>query len=102
MDVWGPYYIERVQAVLDGTWKTSDVWYGLKEGMVVIAPYNPKLPPEAVEAAEAVRKAIADGSLHPFAGPIRNQAGEEKVPEGSTLSDKELLGMDWYVEGVSA
>src|SRR3546814_3348272 len=58
LDVWAPYYIERVQAVLDGTWKTSDVWHGLKEGMVVMAPYNPKLPPEAVEAAETVRKEI--------------------------------------------
>src|SRR3546814_984711 len=55
LDVWAPYYIERVQAVLDGTWKTSDVWHGLKEGMVVMAPYNPKLPPEAVEAAETVQ-----------------------------------------------
>src|SRR3546814_6977472 len=63
LDVWAPYYIERVQAVLDGTWKTSNVWHGLKEGMVVIAPYNPKLPAEAVEAAETVRKAIVDGSL---------------------------------------
>src|SRR3546814_151107 len=102
LDVWAPYYIERVQAVLDGTWKTSDVWHGLKEGMVVMAPYNPKLPPEAVEAAETVRKAIVDGSLHPFAGPIKHQAGEVKVPEGSTMTDQELLGMDWYVEGVSA
>jgi simple sugar transport system substrate-binding protein len=102
LDVWGPYYIERVQAVLDGTWKTSDVWHGFKEGMVEMAPYNPKLPAEVVEAAEGVRKAIVDGSLHPFAGPIRNQAGEEKVPAGTTMADGELLGMDWYVEGVSA
>src|SRR3546814_11721247 len=67
LDVWAPYYIERVQAVLDGTWKTSDVWHGLKEGMVVMAPYNPKLPPEAVEAAETVRTATIDGSLQPLA-----------------------------------
>jgi simple sugar transport system substrate-binding protein len=102
LDVWGPYYVERVQAVLDGTWKTSDVWYGFKEGMVEMAPYNAKLPAEVVAEAERVRKAIIDGSLHPFAGPIKNQAGEEKVPAGTTMADGELLGMDWYVEGVSA
>src|SRR3546814_14273050 len=93
---------ERVQAVLDGTWKTSDVWHGLKEGMVVMAPYNPKLPPEAVEAAETVRKAIVDGSLHPFAGPNKNQAGEVKVPEGRTLPAPEPPGLAWDVRGVSA
>ncbi|HEY9549249.1 MAG TPA: BMP family ABC transporter substrate-binding protein [Kiloniellaceae bacterium] len=102
LDVWAPYYIERVQAVLDGTWKTSNVWHGLKEGMVVISPYNDKLPAEAVEAAETVRKAIVDGSLHPFAGPIKDQSGAERIPAGETLPDEALLGMDWYVEGVSA
>src|SRR3546814_4828551 len=70
--------------------------------MVVISPYNDKLPAEAVEAAETVRKAIADGSLHPFAGPINDQSGAERVAAGETLSDEALLGMDWYVEGVSS
>jgi simple sugar transport system substrate-binding protein len=94
--------VEREQAALDGTWATSDVWYGLKEGMVEIAPYNAKLPAEAVAAAETVRKAIVDGSLHPFAGPIKDQSGKEMVPAGETIPDGDLLGMDWYVEGVSA
>jgi simple sugar transport system substrate-binding protein len=102
LDVWAPYYIERVKAVLDGTWQTSDVWYGFKEGMVEMAPYNPKLPAEVVEAAEAVRKGIIDGSLHPFAGPINDQSGAEKIPAGQVIPDGDLLGMDWYVEGVSA
>ena len=34
VDNWGPYYIERTQAVLDGTWQSQSVWCGLKEGMV--------------------------------------------------------------------
>lgn len=102
LDVWGPYYIERVQKVLDGTWQTSDVWHGFKEGMVEMSPYNERLPAEVVEDAERVRTGIIDGTLHPFAGPIRDQSGEVRVPEGTTMTDQELLGMDWYVEGVSA
>lgn len=102
LDVWGPYYIDRVQKALDGTWASSDVWHGLKEGMVEIAPYNAKLPAAAVEAAESVRKAIIAGDLHPFTGPIKDQKGMEMVPAGQTIPDKDLLGMDWYVEGVSA
>src|SRR3546814_17102710 len=90
---------ERVQAVLDGTWKTSDVWHGLKEGMVVMAPYNPKLPPEAVEAAETVRTAIVDGSLPPFAGPLKHHAGEVQVPAGSTMPHQALHGLQRYVAG---
>ena len=40
MDNWGPYYIERVKAELDGTWKSEDFWGGLKSKLVVMAPYT--------------------------------------------------------------
>ena len=32
VDNWGPYYVERVQALLDGTWKPANGWEGIKEG----------------------------------------------------------------------
>jgi simple sugar transport system substrate-binding protein len=102
VDNWGPHYIQRTQAVLDGSWATQNVWHGLKDGEVEIAPYNPSVPADVIEAAEAVRLGIIDGRVHPFAGPIRNQAGEVVVAEGATLSDEDLLKMDWYVEGVQA
>jgi len=100
VDDWDPYYIERTRAVMEGTWKSHDVWYGLKEGMVQMAPYGDAVPQEVRDAADAVKNAIIDGSLHPFQGPIRNQAGEVVVAEGEVVSDKDLLGMNWYVEGV--
>ena len=100
VDDWDPYYIERVQAVIDGTWESVDVWRGLKEGMVVIAPYGPAVTPEMAEAADGVKEAILAGELHPFQGPIHNQAGERVVPEGEHLSDEQLLRMDWYVQGI--
>ena len=102
LDVWDSYYVERARAVLDGTWRTQNIWYGLKEGMVQISPYHERLPAEAVEAAEKIRKGIIEGSHHSFTGPIKNQAGEEKVAAGETMSDEALLTMDWYVEGVTA
>ena len=34
IDDWGPYYVKRVQAVIDGTWETSDTWGGMDTGMV--------------------------------------------------------------------
>ena len=100
IDNWDSYYIERTRAVIDGTWQSSDVWYGIKEGMVEMARYNEALPAEVVAAADAVQEGIVDGTLHPFAGPINNQAGEQVVAEGETISDEDLLKMDWYVEGV--
>jgi len=100
IDNWDRYYVERVKAAMDGTWKSADMWGGIRSGMVEMAPYGDAVPAEVRAAADAVAAAIVDGRLHPFAGPVNNQAGEQVVAPGETLNDKALLGMDWYVEGV--
>ncbi len=100
VDDWGPYYVERTKAVLDGTWTSGDTWAGLKDGMVVIAPYGDAVTDDAKQAAEEVKAAIISGDLHPFQGPVRNQAGDVITPEGEIMADGDLLKMDWYVEGV--
>lgn len=100
VDDWGPYYVARVKAAMDGSWKSEDTWDGLAPGMVVIAPYGEAVPAEVKEAAEAVRNDIASGALHPFQGPLKNQAGEVVAKEGENIDDGILLGMNYYVEGV--
>ncbi len=30
VDNWAPYYVQRVNDVLNGTWKSTDTWGGLK------------------------------------------------------------------------
>jgi simple sugar transport system substrate-binding protein len=102
VDNWNEYYIRRTQAVIDGTWESGDTWGGIDTGMVEIPPYGPGVTEEAAAAADEVKRGIAAGELHPFAGPIRNQAGEEVVAEGEVLSDEELLKMSYYVEGIDA
>lgn len=100
IDDWNPYYIERTKAVMDGTWESQDVWHGIDSGMVQFADYGAAVPDDVKAAAEIIKEGIIDGSLHPFQGPIKNQAGEEVVAEGEVLDDGVLLGMDYYVEGV--
>lgn len=100
IDDWDPYYIERTQAVLDGTWESVDTWHGIDSGMVGFPEYGPNVPDDVKAAAELVREGIVDGTLHPFDGPINNQMGELIVAEGERLDDGVLLGMDYYVEGV--
>ncbi|PID63970.1 MAG: BMP family ABC transporter substrate-binding protein [Gammaproteobacteria bacterium] len=100
IDDWNGYYIDRTRAVMEGTWESGNTWGGFDSGMVDLADYNESLPEDVVAAAEVVREGIADGTLHPFEGPILDQDGEEIVGEGEVIDDKTLLGMDFYVQGV--
>lgn len=102
VDNWDAYYIRRVQAALDGTWKAEGVWMGLKDGAVEIAPYGPKVTPEAAAAADRVKQAVMAGELHPFTGPLKDAKGTERLAAGQAMTDEDLHKMDWYVPGVQA
>lgn len=97
---WAPYYTGRVKLALDGGWKSDDAWWGIKQGLIKIAPYNDAVPEDVRKQADAVRDAIAAGTLHPFTGPVKDREGKERIAAGQTISDADLLKMDWFVEGV--
>ena len=99
IDDWAPYYVRRVQAVLDGTWKSEDTWDGMAPGMVAMAPYT-NLPDDVVAMAQETEAKITSGDFHAFTGPIHNQEGEMVIGEGEVLDDGVLLGMNWYVKGI--
>jgi simple sugar transport system substrate-binding protein len=99
VDNWAPYYIERVQAALDGTWKTGSVWLGMKNGNVKMSPYGPGMTPAAREAADKTVAGIIAGTVQPFAGPINDDKGTLRVPAGTTMPDADVLKMDWMVAG---
>ena len=101
MDIWGPYYIDRIQKVMDKKWESADTWWGFKEGIVALAPYNERIPADVVAEAEAIKAGIIDGSYDVFTGPIKDQSGKVRLAEGR-LTDGDLLSMDWYVEGVQS
>ena len=62
---------------------------------------SPRPLPDDVKALVEKRSAaIAMGALHPFQGPVKDQSGKVRVPAGQTMSDQDLLGFGWYVEGI--
>ena len=101
IDNWAPYYIERVQAVIDGTWESDDTWDGIGAGMVGIGEITDAVPAEVKASAEDLRDRIASGEYHPFTGPLNKQDGSVWLAEGETADDGTLLGMNFYVEGLS-
>lgn len=97
---WNEFYAKRVQQVMDGTWKSEDIWKGISSGMTKLSPLSKDIPAIVVTEIEILSDKIAKGEFHPFTGPIKNQAGKEILASGVVMEDRTLLGMDFYVEGV--
>jgi basic membrane protein A len=100
IDNWGPYYIARTKAVMDGTWTSDSTWDGISAGMVGIGEITNAVPADVKASAEALRDAIAAGEVHPFTGPVNKQDGSVWLADGETADDGTLLGMNFYVEGI--
>jgi len=100
LDIWSPYYISRAKAMLDGTWKSGDSWWGVKEGSVKIGPYNKSLPDNVKAASDKIMAGWGDGSYEVFTGPMVDQSGKERLAAGKRMEDKDLAVIDWYVKGV--
>ena len=86
IDDWGPYYVKRVQELIDGTWKSSDTWGGMDTGMVKMASYS-NMPLSLANIAEELEAKITSGEIDPF---------------GFQFSTVELLGMSEYLPGIDA
>lgn len=97
---WGAYYTKQAQAVIDGTWKTSSTWGGIKDGMVKLEGINSSVPAEVKQFVAAREKELVAGSLNPFTGPIKDNDGKVRLEKG-VLDDAALSKMDYFVEGVA-
>ncbi len=101
---WGGYYTQRARAVLDGTWKSGNVWGGVKEGMIRVGYFGSKVPKAVQEEVLARQQDIAAGRLQPFRAPagddVRDNEGRVVIARGQALSDEQILRMNWLAEGV--
>ena len=98
-DVWGPYYIKRIQDVLLNTWKSTDTWGGFKEGMLEMSPFE-NMPDDVKALATQTVADITAGKNKIFVGPIKDQTGTVKIPPGQVMDDAALNRMQWLVQGI--
>jgi basic membrane protein A len=89
-----------VQEILDGTWETHQYWGGLQDGVVELADLSPRVPDDVKATVNSEKARIEGGDWDVFCGPVKDQGGNVKVAEGECMSDGDMLGMDWFVEGV--
>ena len=59
---WGPYYTKRVDAAMKGTWKSGFYYGNMKDGMVKLAPFGPKVSAKTKAAIANRKRAIVKGT----------------------------------------
>jgi basic membrane protein A and related proteins len=97
---WGPYYLRRVKAAQNGSWKTSFYYGSMKDGFTGLASYGPKVTAKTKAAIAKKKAAIISGKFYEFQGPLYDQKGKLRVPKGKRLTVKDLYAMNWLVRGV--
>ena len=97
---WGPYYVDAVKRAMNKTWKPQEIFWGFKENLIGISSFLPSVPKAVQEKVMADLKKMKQGKDDSFLGPIHDQEGKAVIPAGKRATDKELLTMKWFVEGV--
>ena len=97
---WGGYYTQVARAVLAGTWQTKPVWSGMASGLVQLTAVDASLPAALRAELVVLQQAVQSGMRLPFTAPLLDNAGRQRLAAGS-LSDAQIAGMDWFVQGVS-
>ncbi|MBL9046210.1 MAG: BMP family ABC transporter substrate-binding protein [Tabrizicola sp.] len=97
---WGPYYFRRINELLKGTYEQADSWEGISSGVVLIGQISEEVPNAVKAEAEALRDALAAGTTSAFVGPINKQDGSPWLADGEFAPDGDILGMNFYVEGI--
>ena len=103
--VWnlGPYYVDQIKAVQDGTWKAEAIWGGYEDGernMVTVSKVSPKAAAGSQELADKLISQLAAGELKVFGGPLKDNQGNLKITDGAVMSPADIWVMMWFVEGV--
>jgi simple sugar transport system substrate-binding protein len=101
IDNWGPYYIKKVQQVMDGNWQVEDYFGHMNEGAVGMAPFT-NMPADVASKAQEVKDAISSGEYFAFTGPIYDNKGNLQLADGEVADDMHLNTMMYYVEGIDA
>ena len=91
---WGPAYVKFAEQVRDDSWETEQYWGGMDDGIIGLAEFSPSVPEDVAALVAEKQAMIISGEMDVFCGALTGQNGVQ------FLEDGQILGMDWFVEGV--
>ncbi len=102
---WGPFYVSKIQSMVDGTFEAGHFYHDFRTGIVGFYGFmegqtpQPGIPAEAVAEIRAVMVEMQSGEFDRFdifTGPLNDNQGDEVVPDGVSLTQSDLEGIDAY------
>ncbi len=103
---WGKTYEQIVRSVLAGAWNSASAqdtavsyWWGMSSGVIDVKLAE-VLPPGVRQLADILKSGLTTGDIRPFAGPVTDQNGLERLKAGEDLSPEALMQMNWLCGSV--
>jgi simple sugar transport system substrate-binding protein len=97
---WAVYYEKAINDVLNGTWKTGDTKWGMKEGMNDFVKIPDTVPEDVRKMVDTAKAGLKDGSLAIFKGPLYDNEGKEVLAKDVVADDAWLSTLNLYLKGV--
>lgn len=98
---WSRGILKELGEVLHGDWQhQANYFYGFAQGVDEMAPWGPDVPSKVREAVARVKHKFESGWT-PYTGPIYDNTGKLRVPQGQTMSPEAIMNAwTWHVKGV--
>ena len=97
---WGPIYKKETKDVLDGTWKSERIVWGVKEGVNDFVKVADVVPAETKAKIDEIKAGMKAGTFEVFSGPIMGADGKEKLAKDAKADQDWKDKVDFYVKGV--
>ncbi|HET89149.1 MAG TPA: BMP family ABC transporter substrate-binding protein [Chloroflexi bacterium] len=106
---WAPGYIERIEAVMNGTWKPQFVWdppdwndINDRDSSPIGFLNGPALDQHQDWSANVDEfiAGLADGSIRLFVGPLNYQDGSQFLADGTKATDEQIWYMEQLLQGM--
>ena len=79
---------------------SEQYWGGMDDGIVGLAEFSPSVSDDVAALVAEKQAMIVSGEMDVFCGAMTGQNGVQFLEDGQCMEDGQMLGMDWFVEGV--
>ena len=89
---WGPWMAKQVEAVREGNFKGVWCELDINDGAISLADYSDAVPQNVIDMIEEQKQKFMDGE-EVFVGPLYDNTGKLRVPEGESLTGEAANSM---------